>query len=312
MTIRPVVLAVDDDPRVLGVYQAILETRYEVLTAPDGRAALDVLQHRTVDVVLLDMMMPGLNGLGVLDALRRLGIETNVVMVSAVNDSETALEALRLGACDYLTKPFGLSELERVVRRLTEHGVAGAPTAGRSRALPHALIVGGDPGFRASLAVALRTRGRVDAVESALAARGVLARTLPDVIVAGDDAAASALCAETMPIVVTDARRPDLQALLGAVVEAFGIRHKDVRPFAAPLGAVIAHVGRHCGCTTVEAIAEAAGLSPGALARVFTEQMEMTLREYVTHVQSEAARPELAKMFRRHADSTAVSYRATT
>jgi len=43
---------------------------------------------------------------------------------------------------------------------------------------------------------------------------------------------------------------------------------------------------------------------------VFTEQMEMTLREYVTHVQSEAARPELAKMFRRHADSTAVSYRA--
>ena len=97
MTIRPVVLAVDDDRRVLGVYQAILETRYEVLTAPNGRAALDVLQHRTVDVVLLDMMMPGLNGLGVLDALRRLGIETNVVMVSAVNDSETALEALRLG-----------------------------------------------------------------------------------------------------------------------------------------------------------------------------------------------------------------------
>jgi len=179
MTIRPVVLAVDDDRRVLGVYQAILESRYEVLTVPDGRAALDVLQHRTVDVVLLDMMMPGLNGLGVLDALRRLGIETNVVMVSAVNDSETALEALRLGACDYLTKPFALSELERVVRRLTEHGVGGAPTAGRSRALPHALIVGGDPGFRASLAVALRTRGRVDAVESALVARGVLARTLP-------------------------------------------------------------------------------------------------------------------------------------
>jgi len=83
-----------------------------------------------------------------------------------------------------------------------------------------------------------------------------------------------------------------------------------VRPFAAPLAAVIAHVARHSGCTTVEAIAEATGLSPGALARVFTEQMEMTLREYVTHVQSEAARPELAKMFRRHADNAAVSYRA--
>src|SRR5258707_7040974 len=106
MTIRPVVLAVDDDRRVLGVYQAILESRYEVLTVPDGRAPLDVLQHRTVDVVLLDMMVPGLNGLGVLDALRRLRIETNVVIECAVNDSETALAPLRLGAFDSLTQPF--------------------------------------------------------------------------------------------------------------------------------------------------------------------------------------------------------------
>src|SRR5882762_4323751 len=119
MTSRSVVLAVDDDPRVLGVYQAILETRYDVLTAPDGRAALDILQHRTVDVVLLDMLMPGLSGLGVLAALKRLGIETNVVMASAVNDSVTALEALRLGACDYLTKPFNVAELQQVLRRLT-------------------------------------------------------------------------------------------------------------------------------------------------------------------------------------------------
>jgi len=122
MAIRSVVLAVDDDPRLLDAYQALLEARYEVLTAPDGRAALDILQTRTVDVVLLDMLMPGLSGLGVLDALRRLGIETNVIVVSAVNDSETALEALRLGACDYLTKPFHLSHLERTIRRLTEHG----------------------------------------------------------------------------------------------------------------------------------------------------------------------------------------------
>ena len=94
MTIRRVVLAVDDDPRVLDAYQAILESRYEVLTAPDGRAALEILQARTVDLVLLDMLMPGLSGLGVLEALKRLGIETNVVMVSGMNDTLSALEAL--------------------------------------------------------------------------------------------------------------------------------------------------------------------------------------------------------------------------
>ena len=55
MTIRRVVLAVDDDPRVLDAYQAILESRYEVLTAPDGRAALEILQARTVDLVLRRM-----------------------------------------------------------------------------------------------------------------------------------------------------------------------------------------------------------------------------------------------------------------
>src|SRR2546427_6579210 len=124
-------------------------------------------------------------------SLRRLGIETNVIVVSAVNDSETALEALRLGACDYLTKPFNLSHLERTIRRLTEHGApAVEPPSRPSCALPHALIVSADLGLRASLAVALRTRGRVDAVEDAGAALAVLARTRPSVVVVSEDAVA--------------------------------------------------------------------------------------------------------------------------
>ena len=312
MTIRPVVLAVDDDPRVVGLYQAILETRYELLTAPDGRAALDVLQHRTVDVVLLDMLMPGLSGLGVLAALKRLGIETNVVMVSAVNDSVTALEALRLGACDYLTKPFNMAELQQILHRLTEHAGAVESPAGRSGALPHALIISADPAFRASLAVALRTRGRVDAVGDTVAALAVLARTRPDVVVVTDDAEAAVVRARSVaaPIVVADPRRPDFDALLCAIVEAFGVRHADVRRFAGPVPRVLAHVCEHHGHTTLEAIAAALGLSSGRLASVFAEQMEMTVTEYVTHVRIEATRPRMAKMVRRHAFSTVASYRA--
>jgi len=306
MTIRRVVLAVDDDPRVLDAYQAILESRYEVLTAPDGRAALEILQARTVDLVLLDMLMPGLSGLGVLEALKRLGIETNVVMVSGMNDTLSALEALRLGASDYLSKPFDVGHLHQVIRRLTEDDAAG------SRGLPHALIVSDDAGLRAGLAVALRTRGRVDAVaETQEAALAVLARTRPDVVVTSDEAVAAEIRAHSSAVpVVVAARRVDFEALLRAIVDAFAAHHADVRPFAGPVPRVLAYVAAQCGRTSAETVAATVGVSPGRLARVFAEQMEMTVTEYVTHVRLEAARPRLAKMLRRHAFSVAASYRA--
>jgi DNA-binding response OmpR family regulator len=313
MTIRPVVLAVDDDPRVLDAYQAILESRCEVLTAPDGRAALEILQARTVDVVLLDMLMPGLSGLGVLEALKRLGIETNVVVVSGMNDTPTAMEALRLGASDYLRKPFDIAHLHNVIRRLTEcDAVAVAPPAARSRALPHALIVSAEAGLRAGLAVALRTRGRVDAVAETRAALAVLARTRPDVVVASDAAVAAEIRAHcsTVPVVLIDARRPDFDALLRAILDAFAVHHADVRGFASPLPRVLAHVCAQGGRTSVEAIAGVVGLSCGHLARLFADQMEMTVTEYVTHVKLEAVRPRLAKMLRRQRFSVAASYRA--
>jgi CheY-like chemotaxis protein len=300
MAIRPVVLAVDDDARVLDAYQAILETRCEVLTAPDGRAALDVLQQRTVDVVLLDMLMPGMNGLAVLEALKRLGIETNVVMVSGMNDTLSALEALRLGASDYLSKPFDVAHLHRVIRRLTEDGAASV----RDRALPHALIISDNAG--------LRTRGRVDAVADTRAALAVLARIRPDVVVASDEAVADEIRghAPHVPIVVAHAPRADFDALLRAVVEAFAARHADVRGFVGPVPRVLAYVCAHAGRTSIEAVAATVGVSCARLARLFADQMEMTVTEYVTHVKLEIDRPRLAKMLRRDGLSVAASYRA--
>ena len=311
MTIRRVILAVDDDPRVLDAYQAILESRYDVLTAPDGRAALEILQQRSVDVVLLDMLMPGLNGIGVLEALKRLGIETNVVMVSGMNDTLSALEALRLGASDYLSKPFDIGHLHQVIRRLTEDPDA-VEAAGRSRALPHALIATEDAGLRAGLAVALRTRGRVDAVADTHAALSVLQRTRPDVVVVSDEAVAAEIRghASSVPIVVTTARRADFEASLPAIVDALGARHADVRPFTGPVPRVLAYVAAQHGRTCVETVAVTVGVSPRHLARIFAEQMEMTVTEYVTHVRLEASRPRLAKMLRRQAFSVAASYRA--
>lgn len=310
MTARPVVLAVDDDPRILDTYHSILESRCEVVTAADGRAALEILQQRTVDVVLLDMLMPGLDGLAVLQALRRLGIETNVVVVSGMNDTLSALKALRLGASDYLSKPVDVGHLHQVIRRLTDD--EAVDSASRSRSLPHALIVSDDAGLRAGLAVALRTRGRVDAVADLRSALAVLARTRPDVIVANGEALGTELRAHAgaMPVVVVDRRLRDFGAPLSAIVDACAARHSDVRPFLAPVPRVMAFVSAQAGRTSVETVAAVAGLSCGRLSRLFAEQMEMTIGEYVTHVRLEAERPRLAKMLRRHPFSVAASYRA--
>jgi len=312
MTPRPVVLAVDDDSRVLDVYQAILEARYEVLTAANGRAALEILQSRTVDVVLLDMLMPGLNGIGVLEALKRLGIETNVVMVSGMNDTLCAFEALRLGASDYLSKPFDVGHLHQVIRRLTEDATPAAERpVSRTRTLPHALIVTDNVGLRAGLAVALRTRGRVDAVGETRSALAVLARTRPDVIVASDPAVAAELRAEApaVPLLLAEGPRLEFDELLRGIVDAFGIRHEDVRSFAAPVARALAYVSARSGRTCIEAIAGAVGVSCSHLGHIFADEMEMTVTEYVTHVKLEAERPKLAKMLRRHAFSVAASYR---
>jgi len=311
MAIRSVVLAVDDDPRVLDAYQAILESRYEVLTAPDGRAALEILQSRTIDVVLLDMLMPGLNGLGVLEALKRLGIETNVVMVSGMNDTLSALEALRLGATDYLSKPFDVGHLHRVIARLTQDAVP-ADASSSSRALPHALIITEDAGLRAGLAVALRTRGRVDAVADTQAGLAVLARIRTDVVVTSDAAVAAEIRdhAGSVPILVAEGGRADFDALLRAIVDAFTVRHADVRGFGGSVSRVLAYVCARAGRTSIEAVAAALGVSCSHLARLFAEQMEMTVTEYVTHVKLEIDRPRLAKMLRRHGLSVAASYRA--
>jgi AraC-like DNA-binding protein len=174
------------------------------------------------------------------------------------------------------------------------------------------LIVTEDAGLRAGLAVALRTRGRVDAVGDAHAALSVLHRTRPDVVVVSDEAVGAEIGAQasSVPIVRIAVRRADFEASLPAIVDALAARHADVRPFTGPVPRVLAYVAAQRGRTCVETVAVTAGVSPGHLASIFAEQMEMTVTEYITHVRLEAARPRLAKMLRRQAFSVAASYRA--
>jgi two-component system response regulator MprA len=106
------VLVVDDDPKLLSMLQRTL--RYEgfrVLTATNGNEALAEVQARRPDVVVLDWLMPGLDGIGVLTRLRAADDKTLVLMLTARDAVENRVEGLEAGADDYLVKPFAPSEL---------------------------------------------------------------------------------------------------------------------------------------------------------------------------------------------------------
>ena len=92
-----------------------------VVTVENGEEALELLSRQEFDVVLLDLKMPGLGGVETLRRLRSSGVTAEVVILTGHPDVDTAVEAMKLGAYDYLTKPFRLSEVEIVLRRAAEN-----------------------------------------------------------------------------------------------------------------------------------------------------------------------------------------------
>lgn len=112
------VLLVDDDAQILRALRILLEARgYEVLLASDGRAALDAAARSHPDLVVLDLGMPGLTGVEVIQALRGW-TQIPIIVVSGRSDSWDKVEALDAGADDYVTKPFQADELLARIRAL--------------------------------------------------------------------------------------------------------------------------------------------------------------------------------------------------
>lgn len=106
------ILIADDDPKLLRMLQRTLQYEgFRVLSAGDGNTALAAVQAHRPDVVVLDWLMPGLDGLGVLARLRASGDPTLVLMLTARDAVENRVEGLESGADDYLVKPFAPAEL---------------------------------------------------------------------------------------------------------------------------------------------------------------------------------------------------------
>lgn len=109
---QEIVLIVEDDVSLAnGLGHNLRFEGYEVRVAMDGEAGLDMALRYDPDLIVLDLMLPGLPGLEVLRALRQQGLEAQVIILSARDREKDKVEGLRLGADDYVTKPFGLEEL---------------------------------------------------------------------------------------------------------------------------------------------------------------------------------------------------------
>jgi len=128
---NPRVLVVDDEPVTLKYLGANLRVRgYEVLTAEDGETALEILDHSEVDLIILDIMMPGIDGFQVCETVRQTS-DVPILMLSARGREHDIVLALDLGADDYLTKPFGVAEMLARVRAALRRS---APTWEQPRA----------------------------------------------------------------------------------------------------------------------------------------------------------------------------------
>ena len=116
-TRRGTVLVVDDEEGVRASFRVLLEDECTVLEAEDGEQALEVLRRHEVDVVMLDQRMPGEPGIDVLSRIKTLDPSVVVVLATAVREVRTAVEAIKRGAYDYITKPFDVEDIELLVRR---------------------------------------------------------------------------------------------------------------------------------------------------------------------------------------------------
>ena len=147
------VLIVEDDSRIADFLQRALKAEgYLPVCVGEGKEALDLIEGSDFELILLDLMLPGLSGLEVCQALRMRRVELPIIMLTALDRAEDVVRGLRMGADDYMTKPFDLDELLARIQAVTRRAGRGGEqssvlTAGRVEMDLKAMTVtvAGDP-----------------------------------------------------------------------------------------------------------------------------------------------------------------------
>jgi DNA-binding response OmpR family regulator len=320
---RPVLLTVDDNHSMHDVYALAFERHYDHIRAYCGQDALKIVRAETIDVMVLDLIMPGLHGLDVLDRALKLKPRLIVIVSSVINTSQSALKAIRLGAADYFVKPTDPDVMEMVVRQLLASRANPAiPIPQPSLVARRILLVGLDPGFRAALTVALQPHCRVDSAPQISTAIQMLGSIMPDLVIVDLRAASieRALALQNLrsnfpegPMIVVgsaDRISPLLQPsvghceilvpepvdfglLFGEIAnllrpDPFGIPMKKLGPASsAAVGRVVTQYPDHT--LRVEHLSVRTGFSATHFAHIFSGEMGIPPMEYVQRVRIQAA-----------------------
>lgn len=114
------ILIVDDDKDIVKIVTTMLEGRgWDVNAAYNGHEALDVVNQSRPDIILLDIMMPEMNGIEVLKRIKKIDAGTRIVMITAFGDVESYLDSMELGAYEYINKPFETDELLEMIEKIS-------------------------------------------------------------------------------------------------------------------------------------------------------------------------------------------------
>src|SRR5215468_2611534 len=133
------ILVVDDEENIRHTLRGVLaDEGYEVLEAPDGRRALELLEHTAPRLAIVDVWMPELDGIALVERMRAQAPGVPIIVISGHGTIETAVRVIRLGAFDFLEKPFPLEALLQVVERAL-NGADVAPPAGLADVVAGAL-----------------------------------------------------------------------------------------------------------------------------------------------------------------------------
>lgn len=302
------ILVVDDDPTVRRAIGLVLEDQFETVEADCAAGALRLVRERRFDAALLDVMLPDVDGLEVLRQLRRLDAAPPVVVVTGVTVLRTAVEAMKLGAVDYVSKPFAVDDLLAAVGRAL--GAARRTPDGANAVRAPVAVVGGEPPAQASLALLV---GQVAPVERFPPGT----RTLPTREVAcaivlaglgGDPGAAVGLVdhlvARTPVFLLAAETTAGARGSRGVLASAdwstlvTAVR-RHLAPGAVALGRPVAQAvsymtTHHGRALNVGDIAAAVNVSESHLAHLFPAETGYTVRGFLRALRLELAREQIA------------------